>query len=394
MSWISPSTITGDAATGNRYLRRNHINELFWREVEKGNHILFVAPRRVGKTSIMMDLSENPPANFACIYQNIESVKTRNEFYQRLFGLILQCVNRSTVKSAQSFIQTCLKKYRITEITKSGLKFDTLALDYEMELRELIPELKKAKIHTVIFLDEFAEVINKLRKAGLENDAIDILHTLREIRSEKDFEHFTLVFAGSIGLQFVIKSIDRPKLINDLHPIESHALNTTEAILLIKQLTKGASIQLSEEVIFYKLSKINHLLPYYIQLMLEEIDLVAREKAQPVISRDMVDESFDRVLYKNKNFDDWLERLKEYQEIYFPFINHILKHTAHKGNITIQEVYNLALNEKYKREEDYMDFVEQLSNEGYLIKREDQSYSFISPFLQKFWLKKYPIYHG
>lgn len=167
-----------------------------------------------------------------------------------------------------------------------------------------------------------------------------------------------------------------------------------EAMLLIKQLTRGATIQLSDEVITYKLTKLNHLLPYYIQLMLEEIDLLAREKAQPVVSSGMVDESFDRVLYKNKNFDDWLERLKEYQEAYFPFINHILKHAAHKGRITIQEVYNLALNEKYKREEDYMDFVEQLLNEGYLIKMEDESYSFISPFLQKFWLKKYPIYHG
>jgi predicted AAA+ superfamily ATPase len=78
MGWVSPKTITGDAAREEKYLRRDHINEYFWREVEKGNHILFVAPRRVGKTSVMVDLAENPPEGYACIYQNIEGVKSRN----------------------------------------------------------------------------------------------------------------------------------------------------------------------------------------------------------------------------------------------------------------------------------------------------------------------------
>ena len=37
MTWIPPNTITGDAATGSRYLRREYINEEFWNEVKKGN---------------------------------------------------------------------------------------------------------------------------------------------------------------------------------------------------------------------------------------------------------------------------------------------------------------------------------------------------------------------
>lgn len=394
MEWISPNTITGDAATNQRYLRRNHINEYFWREVGKGNHILFVAPRRVGKTSIMIDLAENHPEGYTCIYQNIEGVKSRNEFFKRLFHLILQCIQRSTVKEAKTFLTQCFKKYKITEVTKSGIKFDANELDYENELRILIPDLKEAKIHTVIFLDEFAEVISKLNKQDKKSDAIDILHTLREIRSDKDFEHFTLVFAGSIGLEFVIKTIDRPKLINDLHSIQTTALTNVEASQLIKQLIVGATIELSPSVIEYIQQKIHHLLPYYLQLLLEEIDLVAREEAQPKITNNMVDEAFDRVLNKNKNFEDWVERLKEYQAPYFPFINELLKHAAHKNGISIQEIYNKALDPRFNRSDDYMDFVEQLSNDGYWVQTEKNIYQFISPFLKTFWIKKNPVYHG
>jgi len=393
-NWISPNTITGDAATEERYLRRDHINEYFWREVRKGNHILFVAPRRVGKTSIMKDLAEHCPEGFACIYQNIEGVKSRDEFYQRLFELILQCIDRSLVGSAKAFVVHCMKKYSIKEISKSGIKIESNEIDYEKEIRNLIPKLKEAEVHTVIFLDEFAEVINKLKKQGKEQDAVDILHTLREIRSDDDFEHFTLVFAGSIGLEYVVSTIDRPKLINDLHPVVTGALTDEEADRLIRQLTHGASIQLNPDIIRHIKDSIHHLLPYYLQLVLEEIDLVAHEAVQPQVTEEMVKTAFTRILNKNKNFDDWLERLKDYQPEYFSFMNDILKHTAHKNKITIQEVFDKANDIKFGRSEDYMDFVEQLLHDGYLVEVERHVYGFISPFLHQFWLKKYPIYHA
>ncbi len=391
-SWISPNTITGDAATGIRYLRRPHINDYFWREVAKGNHILFVAPRRVGKTSIMQDLADNCPEGYYCIYQNIEGVKSKNEFYERLFGFVLQCADKAT--KAKAFMAGILKKYGIEEISKSGVKFKNSTLDYEKELRDILPTLRDAKINTVIFLDEFAEVINKLSRQNLQQDAIDILHTLREIRSDKDFKHFTLVFAGSIGLEFVIRSIDRPKLINDLHPVETNALTAEETDRLIAQLTASATIQLSPAAVAYLKNKVTHLLPYYVQLMLEEIDLTARDAGQPVITHAMIDAAFERVLQKNKNFEDWLVRLKDYHRDTFPFINEILMHAAHHSQVTIQVIYNKASEPKFSRVDNYMDYVEQLVHDGYLVETEKHIYRFISPFLQQFWLRKYPIYHG
>ncbi|HTI10285.1 MAG TPA: AAA family ATPase [Puia sp.] len=390
--WIHPNTITGDAATKERYLRREHINEHFWREVRKGNHILFVAPRRVGKTSIMRDLAENCPPGFAGIYQNIEGVKSKKEFYQRLFTLILQCIERSKVKKATVFVTDLFKRYSIKKISTAGLEFESSEPDYEKAIRDVIPELKKAELHTVIFLDEFAEVIHKLNKQGKAEDAIDILHMLREMRSISDCKHFTLVYAGSIGLEFVIKNIDRPKLINDLHRIIAAPLTDREASELIRQLTKGATIRISEDVLTYIKKKIDYLLPYYLQLMLEEIDSVAYENDQPVITIVMVETAFQRVLSKRNNFEDWLERLKAYQSAFFSFINDILKHTAHKGTIATAEIHDKAIG--FNRTDDYMDFVEQLIYDGYLVETGHLRYRFISPLLQQFWLTKYPVYES
>jgi hypothetical protein len=388
--WVNPNTITGDAATDDRYIRREYINDDFWREVRKGNHILLVAPRRVGKTSIMKDLACNCPEGYVCHYEDIEGVRSRNEFYRRLFELILQCVNRSKINSAIDFVARCMKKYSIQEISRSGIKLGEKEPDYEKDIRDLIPELKQAKIHAVIFLDEFAEVINKMKKMGKESDAIDILHTLREIRSNEDFKHFTIVYAGSIGLEFVIRNIDRPKLINDLHRIKLPALTDDEASRLIGQLTKDATIQFSTVTLVYLKKKIDYLLPYYIQLMIEAIDEIAFEQRRPIITHETIDDAFLRVLRERKNFEDWLVRLKDYQTQHFSFINDLLKYTAHNGNIPIQVIYDKA--KQYNRQEDYMDFIEELEHDGYLIETDGIVYRFISPFLQQFWKQKYPIY--
>jgi hypothetical protein len=388
--WVHPDTITGDAATEGRYLRREHINGYFWREVRKGNHILFVAPRRVGKTSVMKDLAGNSPEGFICIYENIEGVTSRNEFYRRLFELILQCVHRSKLRQAKEFIAHCIGKYEIKEITKSGIQLGKRDIDYEREIRHLVPELAKAEVHAVIFLDEFAEVIHKLKKSNCQEDAIQILHTLREIRSDENFKHFTMVYAGSIGLEFVIKQIDRPKLINDLHSIQLSALTEPEATELIRQLTKGATIQLTNEVVVGLKQKTSYLLPYYIQLMIEAIDGIAFEQRDPLITIEVIDQAFQRVLRERKNFEDWLLRLKEYQSAQFPFINDILKYAAHNGQISVQEVYNKAA--QFDRTEDYMDYVEQLLHDGYLAEPEMHTYRFISPLLREFWVQKFPVY--
>ncbi len=338
--WVSPNTIAGDAATGAKYFKRPDINEDFWTEVKKGNHILFVAPRRVGKSSVMKDLAEDCPNGFYCIYQDIEGVKSRNEFYQRLFEMILSCVNK--IDKAKAIVSKWLKLYSIKEITLSSVKFDKKEIDYEAEVRNIIPQLSDLKINVVMFLDEFAEVISKLNKTKKADDAVAILHTIREMRHDENFRHFTLVFAGSIGLHYVVKSIDRPKIINDLHDIKVGALSADEARQMVQQLTKGATVQYSESHINFLIGKIKNLLPYYIQLMLEEIDLLARKSNNPEINQHVINTAFDNVSKKGSNFEDWIERLKDYLPQYFPFINNMLVHTAHKGEIYIQKIYDIA----------------------------------------------------
>ena len=62
---------TGNPVRGENFFKRKLLIDKFWEQIETGNNILLVAPRRVGKTSLMFYLMDNPKENYYFIFLNI-----------------------------------------------------------------------------------------------------------------------------------------------------------------------------------------------------------------------------------------------------------------------------------------------------------------------------------
>jgi uncharacterized protein len=384
--WIHPRTKTGDAVTGEFYLRRKKINELFWSHIEKGCDVLFVAPRRVGKTSIMKDLVASASEDYYCIYKNVEGATSKNLFYKRIFEMLIERL--SWAKKNFTWFGSWVSRFEIKKIGKENIEIGRSPKDYQKEVFALLQDVAEEGLTVILFVDEFAEVILNLHTTGKTEDAISILHELREIRQNTDLKNIIFVYAGSIGLHYIVREIGRPKLINDIEPLHVDPLTIPEAEQLIIQLTYGATIQYNPENQNYLLKKIEHLIPYFIQLMLAEINELCYKRGLIEIDRSLIDEAFISVVKKTANFDDWTKRLKDYLKSNFSFVNHILTHCAHEGKITIQEIFDLAV--KQDKTEVYKELADELVKDGYLVEK-DGSYQFLSPFIKAYWLYKNPI---
>ena len=389
-NWVHPETITGPPAMGNKYLRRQYINDEFWREIKKGNHILFTAPRRVGKTSIMKDLNDNCISGYICHYENIESNSNQKQFFKQLFDILLNKLN--TYTKTKEKVKKWIKRRGIGEFSIEGnIKFYTKEFDYKEELLSLITESRKTDKKVVLFLDEFPEVISAINKNEGKEKAIDTLHTIRAIRHNENFSHFILVLAGSTGLEQVVETLDRPKLINDLHRIKISALSENEALTLIKQLTSGATMQIGEEEIKYILKKLKHLIPYFIQYMVEECDKILHKQNRNELQKKDIDNAIDNMIKDDKNLKDWESRLKEpyLQKNAYGFCKEILTICAHDNKIPVQKIYDLA--KKWEQKDEYMKLVSMLERDGYFIE-DNQIYHFVSPILQTWWKRQHPVF--
>lgn len=93
--WVHPLTIVGAAAEGENYFQRPKVEKKLWREIQKGNHLRFSAPRRVGKSSVMKYMAKSPVSGYVCRYENISSDASSHDFYKRLFEMAICQISKS-----------------------------------------------------------------------------------------------------------------------------------------------------------------------------------------------------------------------------------------------------------------------------------------------------------
>ena len=65
--------VTGQAVVGDNLYGRDYEIARLWEKLAQGDHILMLAPRRVGKTSLMLELDRAPRENWDVIYVDVES---------------------------------------------------------------------------------------------------------------------------------------------------------------------------------------------------------------------------------------------------------------------------------------------------------------------------------
>ena len=189
-NWKSPKIIIGPVATGRFYYHREEIVNEIWEELEKGCFILLAAPRRVGKTSIMKYMEENPKENHKVIFKNIQSLNSEDEFYKVLYGLILSCL--STSKKLKNYFVKYIKSKSITEVDiKGSFKIASIDSNYLQEINTLISEIANIGETIVLLIDELPEVLYRLNKSNKKEEAISIL---------KNFISWYLKYSGNFNL--------------------------------------------------------------------------------------------------------------------------------------------------------------------------------------------------
>jgi uncharacterized protein len=393
--WVSPRIIIGKDATGAYYYRREEIENEILSEIKKGNNILIAAPRRVGKTSVMKYLEAHEVDGYIFKFRNVEGIASEKEFYKTIYELILSCLTNA--KQKWSGLKDYLNSKKIAEISlfEGGFKFEDKEHDYLSEINQLIPKLNKESNSITLLIDELPSVLHNLYIGGKIQEAKNIIKNLRHWRQERSYEKLQFVLAGSVGIHYVVNLInERASDLNDLKKIKYQPLDVEhdEVLKYIDWATKDVTITYSNEMKTHLMSKIKYYVPYFINLMLDEIDRTARKKREYTITTKDIDVAFDKIVNNSEYFIDWKKRLSDYMPATdFAFVNELLIHIAHKEKITIQEIYDKAV--KHNITNNYMEFIKDLIQDGYIVET-NKNYLFISPFLQEFWKQDNPIYNG
>jgi len=371
----------------NFFIRPNIINKIY-RRLNRQSHIYLAAPRRVGKTSIMYYLEDKPKDNYAFIYVNTESVSGIEEFFKRLFDALLNssAVNQLIKRSdkAKSIFEEIIG--RVKKIGVFGVDFELNQEPkgkYSEEFFQLVKKLKSDALTIVLMIDEFPSTVENIHKKITAEEAIQFLQINRTIRQESG-DGLLMIYTGSIGLPSIVNRLDKPETINDLNVIEVPPLSQEEGFNFTKQLLIAERVEFEETAIHFLLKKIDWLMPFFIQLAVQEM-IDGYESNESIINEKAVKIAIEQI-YKRRNnihFDSYYKRLKEaFDKTNYQVAIQVLNLIAAESKISAKVLYaGISTEEDKKR---ITSVLQSLEYDGY-ITRTNGSFRFNSPVLKEWW---------
>ena len=376
---------TGNPARGDDFFKRENVIEKAWDHLESGSHILIAAPRRVGKTSLMKYLEDFPRPPFSLIYLITESVNSEKEFYRRILNRIVKTDFVKKSNKVLNFLEQ--HKPTIEKIRVDGIEFGVREEHnyFEMLCRILkSPQPEANKL--VIMIDEFPETLENIIEDEGDAAGKHFLQSNREIRQDSEItENVQFIYTGSIGLENIVSRLNAVSTINDLVRLKVPPLTESEANQLIQELLAGVRFVLTDGVIEYIFHQIEWLIPFYIQLVMQELRNISREQGIDAIENAHVDKALQEMLEQRNHFEHWHTRLRTtFKGTDYSFVKDVLNITSEKSEITSNEICDLAV--KHDIEISFKDIIGSLVYDGYINNHEEvHTYRFNSPILKMWW---------
>ena len=310
----------GMPVRGEDFLERGAELAELWHWVERG-HVLILAPRRVGKTSFLRRLQDEPRPGWNCVFMPVESLSLEAEFVARLL------IEVSRVHPSGAWRERLGAK--IHQLLQGIGKVDAGPVQFNLAqaLRNgwkdvgaiALNVMRSLPGKTLILIDElpiFVRNLLQLPGNGGEDAmwrARLFLNWFREIRNEQQPDrevHFVLT--GSMGLDTVVQAVGMSGTINDLHVFRLGPLSPELAGRLVENLADGENLALPEVVRQEILARIDWAIPFHLQLLFGEILGQARFHGQSV-DGGLVERCYDSLLSEKyrKHFNHWAERLED-----------------------------------------------------------------------------------
>lgn len=380
----------GNPVVGEDFFDRELEQRQIWRKIES-NHLLMLAPRRIGKTSLIYRLCQDSQKygyfSVSCSFAGCEGER---DCVQELFKALHQL--HTTGQKAGKL----LEHIKSIKVAGAGIDWSSEKADnWRSAGAEIGQALATSEHNWLICIDELPVFIVKLLQQGEpgRQRARTFLYWLRDLR-QRHFQHVKWLLAGSIGLDTMTARLRIGDAINDLEPFNLDAFSPDSAKRFLAELARSYALPLDFATIDHLLERIGWPVPYYLQLMFSHLrDAYLDEQTRP--SPATVDAVFDKLLGQSYrvHFDYWRQRLDD--ELGQPeagyairILDLICATPAGMASDALAQALQAQIADADARDRTLRHLLQILENDGYLVRHESGSYAYRLEWLRMYWQKE------
>lgn len=364
----------GPPVTGTNFFPREEILTRLLEGMEQG-HLIFLAPRRTGKTSLMHSLQARKRGQ--CVFINLEKCSHPKLWIKEL------------VKGLRSHKDPMwLQRLKSVEDLLERLESEILHLkpaDWSQAANRLHESLMRLRDPLWFLLDEFPTMVDLIARNQGADQADAAVHWLRAcMQVPHSPVHFMLT--GSIGLKNVLRRHRIRDPFTDIPRLYLEGLKEQEALQLALTLAKDNRLALDQDLAQAYLQRLGPAVwPYFIQLFVAELQEAAAEPGQPI----ELERLYREVAWgkRNQYADNMWSRLGEvFEDPLAANARALLRQIA----ATDAGVPRTELRARFDQleAEDYAYVLEVLEHDGYLISAENGEVRFFSHLLRDYWRQK------
>jgi len=379
--------IIGNAARKDQFFPRPKIRKAILEALALNQNILISSPRRVGKSSVLLNLVDEPDERYYAVYINTEGIDNGERFFQQVLAEIFNLDKLDEFgkfsKEAKLLFKIWGEKIASFKIAGTGLDLrQAEKISYFGQLKQFLDEVKIADKQIVLLLDEFPVTLENILKKDGKNAAAFFLNQNRELRQNPNYQHkIRFIYTGSIGLLNVAKRLEATDRVNDLAEVKVGPLKEAEAKHLVQliynfRLKREPKVEETESI----LKIIGILFPYYLQLLVKEIAELEEEGN----TTDVVEKAFNNLVENgNSHLQHYKGRLsKIFEESEKQFVLKLLLKIKETSGLHRNEILNLAEGDGLR--DGLEDILDTLFHDGYLAENQGRI-TFYSIILENWW---------
>ncbi len=308
--------ILGGNVPPSRVVGRDNFIRKMWRGLENQSVVL-VAERRIGKTTVIRKMAEEPEEGWFPVFMLVEGVRSPTEFISRIvdqLSPILSKRERGWVSAQKLYDHLGGQKIGTWELPELKQNWKRILASMLEDIRESFED------RVVFFWDELPLMISNIKADQDATAAMELLDVLRDLRVEDDSGKLRMVFTGSIGLHLVVSELlhrgYRNDPTNDMITFSLEGLATEDALELARQgleaLASDGDLELDAPVsdLAAAIAEATDGLPYYVNYCVDRLTEI-----QGPIEVRHVPEAVDALILDPEDtahFEHYAERIEAY----------------------------------------------------------------------------------
>jgi hypothetical protein len=376
----------GRLAEGAAFFDRDDVIERAWDLLETSN-LLLLAPRRVGKSSLLNRMEEDGLARgYKTLYLSVPDAEDELDFIK------LTRAFRDADSGPGGWLAVFRSKIPedLEVVLKTGLlELRAKNFDWRRPAEELETLLKGADSKTLLLIDELPLLIGSIVHQDPSGKRAErFLLWLKRLREQYQPRWF---FAGSIGLDSLARKLKLSGTIHDLQTIELGEFSAEKAREYLMGRGRFHQLELAADTIHAILHAVEWPIPFHLNLVFEELRLVVSEgHAAP--SPALVEKALSRLMAHGRtHFDHWDERLEKILDTRFPnYCEMILSLACHERDGVQVATLDLRLSQEVSNDSERAEVLRQLLDllisDGYLV-RQREVVRFRSALVRRYWLE-------